>query len=88
MFDATYDDLLNSIYGLSSARKIEYGPEGHNTGTGSVRYTTANNGTDGVFLVSYQIQGTVSDMVSASLEFQISGDLIRDTLAFTGPAPS
>lgn len=71
MFDATYDGYLQGIFGLEASRTFEYGPEGEVTGR--VRYTGE------AFLTSYQIAGTVSDMVSASAEFQVTGPITRNT---------
>lgn len=73
MFDATIDGYLQGIYGLESARGFEYGPEG--SATGRIKFTGS------VFLTSYTISGSVSDMVAASLEFQVTGSVTRGTYA-------
>lgn len=71
MFDATYDGYLQGIFGFATARAFEYGPEGSTAGM--VKYTGA------AFLVNYNIRGSVSDMVSASVDFQVSGEITRTT---------
>ncbi len=73
MFDATVDAVLQGIFGLESARGFEYGPEG--SATGRIKYSGS------LFLTSYQISGSVADMVAASFEFQITGAVTRGTWA-------
>src|SRR5436189_231694 len=71
MFDATVDGYLNGIYGMEAARAFEYGPEGSTAGY--TKYTGS------AFLTNYQESGSVSDMVSFSAEFQVSGAITRTT---------
>lgn len=71
MYDAATDAILEGIFGLEAARTFEYGPEG--SATGRVKYTGS------VFLTSYTVSGSVSDMVAASCEFQVTGALTRST---------
>lgn len=73
MFDATVDGYLAGIYGLETPRSFVYGPEGSTTGR--VKYSGS------VILTSYNISGSVSDMVAASLEFQVTGDITRGTFS-------
>ena len=73
MFDATVDATLQGIFGLETARSFEYGPEG--SASGRIKYTGS------LYLTSYQISGSVADMVAASFEFQITGAVTRTTWA-------
>jgi hypothetical protein len=73
MFDATVDALLQGIFGLETARTWEYGPEGSTTGR--IKYSGS------AYLTSYQVQGSVSDMVAASCEFQVTGPVTRGVWA-------
>jgi len=73
MFDATVDATLQGIFGMEAARGFEYGPEG--SATGRIKYSGE------LFLTSYQVSGSVSDMVAASFEFQITGDVTRGVWA-------
>jgi hypothetical protein len=65
MFDLTVDGYLNGIYALETARNFEYGPEGNTA--------TRRKFTGACYLTNYQISGSVSDMVSFSADFQITG---------------
>lgn len=71
MFDAATDAILQGIFGMEAARGFEYGPEG-STAT-RVKYSGS------LYLTGYTISGSVSDMVAASFEFQITGDVTRGT---------
>lgn len=65
MFDLTVDGYLNGIYGMEAARAFEYGPEG--SATGRRKFTGS------AYLTNYQISGSVSDMVSFTCDWQITG---------------
>lgn len=69
MYDAATDAILAGIFGMEAARGFEYGPEGSTAGR--VKYSGS------VFLSSYTVSGSVSDMVAASCEFQVTGALTR-----------
>lgn len=71
MFDATVDATLQGIFGLEESRTFEYGPEG--SATGRIKYSGE------LYLTQYTVSGSVSDMVAASFEFQITGDVTRST---------
>ncbi len=70
-FDQTYAGYLYGILGFATPRAFEYGPEGDTTG--EPKYT----GT--AILTSFQTSASVTDVVAASLEFQISGAVTEGT---------
>lgn len=71
MFDATYDGYLAGLLGFTTASTFIYGPEGSTSGR--IKYTGS------CYLMSYNVSGSVSDMVSFSATFQISGAITRTT---------
>lgn len=80
-FDSTAtsgpDVVLSGLLGnppSASGTQFQYGPEG--SATGKVRYH------GDCILTSYEVSAPVGDVVSFSAEFQITGDVTRDTSAF------
>lgn len=65
------DVTLAPDLGNATARTFVYGPAGNTAG--NVRYTGS------CFLTSYQITGAVGDVVTFSAEFQVTGNVTRDT---------
>jgi hypothetical protein len=73
MFESSFDQHINEVIGMEEPLTFEYGPEG--PGTGRIFY----RGTG--YITSYEKSGGVGDMVSASLDFQVSGPVTRGTYA-------
>jgi hypothetical protein len=67
----TVDPTLAGILGLAASQTFEYGPSGSTVG--NVRYTGE------CFCTSYQITGAVGDVVTFSAEFQVTGNVTRNT---------
>jgi hypothetical protein len=65
------DPVLAGILGQEASITFEYGPEG--SAAGRVKYTGE------CFLTNYEIGSPYNDMVSASLELQITGSVTRTT---------
>lgn len=65
------DATLSGILGQAASVTFEYGPAGSTPG--SVRYTGE------CFCTSYQITGAVGDVVTFSAEFQVTGNVTRNT---------
>ena len=72
-FDATVDAHLAGILGQDASVSFEYGPEG--TATGAVKYTGE------ALMTSYETAAGVSDIVTYSAEFQVTGAITRGTFA-------
>lgn len=72
-FDATVDAHLAGILGQDASVSFEYGPEG--TGTGAVKYTGE------ALMTSYETSAGVSDIVTYSAEFQVTGAITRGTFS-------
>jgi hypothetical protein len=73
MFEPTANTMLQGIYGFATARAFVYGPVGSTTGDPEF--------TGSCFLTTYNIQGSVGDMVAMSLEFQVSGTITPGTFS-------
>ena len=73
MFDATMDAQLAAVFGQETLLAFVYGPEGSTQG--QVKYVGE------CILTSYKKAGTTGAMVSADLEFQISGRTPPDVFA-------
>lgn len=71
MFDLTVDGYLNGIYAFETARAFVYGPEGS---TASRRKFTGS-----CYLTDYSLSGSVSDMLSFTAQFQITGAVTATT---------
>lgn len=67
MFDPTVNTLIAGIIGFESPRNFEYGPQGSTTG--KPKFTGA------VLLTNYTSAGTITDMVSATVDFIVSGNV-------------
>jgi predicted secreted protein len=78
-FDATVDAHLSALLGSEIAVAWQYGPESA-TST-RIRYSQDGTGTPikGAIVTNYQVSSPVSDMVSFTLDLQVSGVVTRDT---------
>jgi predicted secreted protein len=65
------DAVLSGIIGQAASVTFEYGPEGSTTGR--VRYTGE------AYVTSYEISSPLTDMVSVSIELQVTGSVTRNT---------
>lgn len=70
-FDATADGYLAGVVGNSATLSFEYGPAG-STG-GNVKYTGE------CIMTSYEVSASVGDVVTASADFQVTGQITRTT---------
>lgn len=70
-FDATADGYLAGVLGQSATLSFEYGPAG-STG-GNVKYTGE------CIMTSYEVSASVGDVVTASADFQVTGQITRTT---------
>jgi len=70
-FDATADATLSAVVGQAATLTFEYGPEG--SSAGKVKYTGE------CILTSYEVSASVGDVVTASLDFQVTGQITRTT---------
>lgn len=78
LFDATQDAMINAAWEAQNAGTVDsltfvYGPEGN--ADGKVRYTSE------VLITSYEISGSVGDLVQATLNLQRTGSTTRDAFA-------
>lgn len=67
------DAVLGTQPSAGASRTFEYGPEGGTTG--KIKYSGECH------LTSYQITGSIGDMVTFSAEFQVTGAVTRGTWA-------
>ena len=79
MYAATADVILQGIFGFATARAFQYGPQGPDTASGGADANIRYSGT--AYLVNYQVTGAVGDMVGFTCDFQVSGEITRDTMA-------
>lgn len=70
-FDATADGYLAGVVGNSATLSFEYGPAG-STG-GNVKYSGE------CIMTSYEVSASVGDVVTASADFQVTGQITRGT---------
>jgi predicted secreted protein len=70
-WDATFDAHIAAILGQTASVSFEYGPAG-STST-FIKYTGES------FVTSYNIGSPVGDVVSASVELQVTGAVTRTT---------
>ena len=70
-FDETADGYLAGVVGFATPLDFEYGPAG-STG-GLVKYS----GT--CIMTSYEVSASVGDVVTASADFQVTGQITRGT---------
>jgi predicted secreted protein len=73
MWDATLDGYLAPALGADATLSFEYGPAG--SGSGAVKFTG-----EGI-MTSYQTSSPVGDVVSLSIDLQITGPVTRGTWA-------
>ena len=71
LFDATADGTLAAVVGQAATLSFEYGPAG-STG-GFVKYTGE------AIMTSYEVSATVGDVVTATVELQVTGAITRTT---------
>jgi hypothetical protein len=72
-FDVTVDTHLSAVLGQAATLSFEYGPEG--VATGDAKYTGE------CIMTSYEKSGAVGDVVTFSVEFQVTGAVTRGTFA-------
>lgn len=68
-FDPALDDIIGPLLGHETPIDFEYGPVGPDTG--DPKYTGK------CYVTSYEITSSVSDVVTFSAEFQVTGDVVR-----------
>lgn len=73
MFDPTMDAILSALLGSETAVDFEYGPLGNETG--KVKYSGS------MYVTNYEVSSPIGDMVSVSVEFQITGAVTRGTFS-------
>lgn len=78
LFSATQDAMINAAWeaqndGTVDSLTFVYGPEGN--ATGKVRYESE------VLITSYEVSGSIGDLVQASLNLQRTGGTTRTTFA-------
>lgn len=72
-FDAAADATLAGVLGHATPLDFEYGPAGDDSG--AVKYS----GT--CIMTSYEVSASVGDVVTASADFQVTGQITRGTFA-------
>ena len=72
-FDATADATLAGVLGQAASISFEYGPAG--SASGAVKYLGE------AIMTSYEVSATVGDVVTASVELQVTGAITRTTWA-------
>jgi len=70
-FDSTADGYLAGVLGQSATLSFEYGPEG--SSSGKVKYSGE------CIMTSYEVSASVGDVVTASADFQVTGQITRGT---------
>lgn len=70
-FDSTADGYLAGVLGQSATLSFEYGPEG--SASGKVKYSGE------CIMTSYEVSASVGDVVTASADFQVTGQITRGT---------
>ena len=70
-FDATADGTLAAVVGQAATLSFEYGPAG-STAT-YIKYSGE------AIVTSYEVSATVGDVVTASVELQVTGAITRTT---------
>lgn len=68
-FDATLDSHINGVLGQAASLSFEYGPASN--GTGAPKYTGE------CFVTSYDVSSPVGDVVTVSIELQVTGNVTR-----------
>jgi len=70
-WDSTFDSHIAAVLGQTASLSFEYGPAGSTAGL--VKYSGE------AFVTSYNIGSPVADVVSASVELQVTGAVTRGT---------
>lgn len=70
-FDSTADGYLAGVIGQAATLSFEYGPEG--SAGGKVKYLGE------CIMTSYEVSASVGDVVTASADFQVTGQITRTT---------
>lgn len=70
-FDATADGYLAGVIGQAATISFEYGPAGSTAG--NVKYSGE------CIMTSYEVSASVGDVVTASADFQVTGQITRGT---------
>lgn len=79
MYDAGADAVLQGIFGFSTPRAFQYGPQGPNAASGGSNAFIRYSGV--ALLTNYSVTGAVGDMIGFTCDFQVSGSITRDTMA-------
>lgn len=84
------DDLLSSLVGSANQTNLAYAPAGIVSSTGTAPNLTQITPSAAkplyvteVWLSSYEITGSIGDVVAVSVEFQLALDVTRMTTAYT-----
>jgi len=72
-WDSAFDALIAAVLGQTASLSFEYGPAGSTAGL--VKYSGES------FVTAYNIGSPVGDVVSASVELQVTGAVTRGTWA-------
>lgn len=72
-FDSASDATLAAVLGQSATLSFEYGPAG--SASGAVKYSGE------AIMTSYEVGATVGDVVTASVELQVTGTITRGTFS-------
>lgn len=72
LHDPTLDDQLTSALGNETALDFTYSPEGN--ASGDVTYSGS------AFITNYEVSAPVGDVVSISVDLQVTGDVTRGTV--------
>lgn len=80
------DQLMSDLIGAAAATNFAYAPAGVVSTTGSPITTVTGSAAKPVFygtlwLASYEITGSIGDVVAVSMQFQPAGDIERATAA-------
>lgn len=70
-WDATPDAQIAAVLGQAASLSFQYGPAG--SGTGNIKYTGE------CYITSYDVTAPVGDVVTFSLELQVTGAVTRGT---------
>ena len=69
--DATLDAHISAVLGPAATLSFQYSPEG--TGSGAIKYTGE------CIVTGYDVSAPIGDVVSVSIDLQVSGDVTRAT---------
>lgn len=71
-FDPTLDGHIGGVVGQAASLSFAYSPQGN--GSGDVIYTGE------CFVTSYDVSAPIGDVVTVSIELQVTGDVTRATV--------